>query len=111
VRVVYWALTLAAAAVLICFAVSNRGSASLEFWPLPFILDLPLYLVVFAALLGGFVVGVISGWITGGGTRRQLRHHRRRIDALERELAAAQSQLDDRAQRSQQTLPAAGGRD
>jgi uncharacterized integral membrane protein len=92
VRIVYWVLVAAAAAVCAAFAISNRLVVSLALWPLPFAIDLPLYLLVFAALLIGFVVGAIAAWLGGRHRRRELRRSRRRIGALEGELAASQPQ-------------------
>jgi putative membrane protein len=107
-RFVYWTLVALAAALLAVFAVSNRESVALGLWPLPFAIDLPLYLLVLLPLLAGFLAGKFAGWIAGARRRRELRHRRRRIGALERELAATQSLLDGRTP----TLPspAGGGR-
>jgi uncharacterized integral membrane protein len=95
-RFVYWAAVGIAAAICAAFAVSNRLSVSLDLWPLPFVVAQPLYLLVFAALLTGFVIGAITAWIGGRRRRRELRRGRRRIAALESELAAAQARLDNR---------------
>ena len=96
-KVVHWAGMLAGVVLLIPFAVSNRGPVSLGFWPLPFLVDLPLYLLVLLLLLVGFVIGATTGWLAGRRARRELRRRRRRVEALERELVAARSQSDDRA--------------
>lgn len=92
----YWAVTLVAVVFLVPFAVSNREPVSLGFWPLPFLVDLPLYLLVLSLLLVGFVIGVAAGWLAGRRMRRELRRRRRRVEALERELLAARSQPEDR---------------
>lgn len=97
-RVVYWAAVAVAAVVLMLFAVSNRTAVSLGLWPLPFAAELPLYLLALCALLAGFLIGVIGGWLAGRSRRAELRRARRRIAALERELAATQAQLDNRAE-------------
>jgi Lipopolysaccharide assembly protein A domain len=89
-RIVYWVGIPVAAAICGAFAISNRLVVSLALWPLPFVVVLPLYLLVFAALLSGFVVGATAAWIGGRHRRRGLRDCRRRIGALERELAAVQ---------------------
>jgi len=96
-KAVHWAVMVVAAALLIPFAVSNREPVSLRFWPLPFLLDLPLYLLVLFLLLAGFVTGAAATWIAGRRLRRELRRRRRRVEALERELVAARSQLEGRA--------------
>jgi len=92
-RAVWWAVTIAAAAVLSCFAVSNRQGISLELWPFPYAVDLPLYLLVLGVLLFGFVVGCATAWLRARPRRRELRRRGRHIQALERELAATQSRL------------------
>jgi len=45
-KAVCWAAMLLAAVLLIPFALSNREHVSLGLWPLPFLVDLPLYLLV-----------------------------------------------------------------
>jgi len=106
VRILYRAIILAGAILLILFAVSNRETVSLELWPLPFLVDLPLYLLFFLSLLVGAVIGASAARIAGRGTRRELRRHRRRSEALERELAATHSQLEKPEPPIKTVLPA-----
>jgi lipopolysaccharide assembly protein A len=108
VRILYSAVFFAGAVFLVLFAVSNRETVSLALWPLPFILELPLYLLFFLSLLIGALVGVSAGWIGGRRNRRELRRRRRRIDALERELTATQAQLANRQDTPQAALPGGG---
>ena len=90
-RAVCWAATLVAAALLIPFALSNREPVSLGFWPLPFLIELPLYLLILLSLLAGYVIGGTAAWIARRHLRRELRHRRRHVEALERELLAVRS--------------------
>jgi uncharacterized integral membrane protein len=106
VRILYRAVILAGAIFLMLFAVSNREKVSLALWPLPFLVDLPLYLVFFLSLLAGAIIGVSCAWIAGRRDRRELRRRRRRIEALERELAATQSQLENYSETRRTGLPA-----
>ena len=92
-RLVHWVVTIPAAVVLAVFAISNRESATVAFWPLPARIEAPLYLVVLLALLVGFLVGELVAWINAGRARRLARERRRRIEVLERELAATQKSL------------------
>ena len=92
-RILFWILVVLIAIVLAAFAVSNREPVALGFWPLPWLVQLPVYLAVLGALLIGFVIGAIASWIGGRRRRRVARTQRRRIAALERELAATQAQL------------------
>lgn len=92
-KLLFWLFILIVATVLALFAVANRAPANFAFWPLPFVVELPLYLGVLAALSTGFVAGAVTAWAAGSGRRREARRRRRRIRALERELAATQAQL------------------
>jgi lipopolysaccharide assembly protein A len=91
-KLVFWFVVVLVAAVLALFAMSNREAVALGLWPLPFALDLPLYLAILAALLIGFIAGVVAAWIAGRRWRRENRRRGRRIAVLERELAAREPQ-------------------
>ena len=90
---VYWVGVLIIAAVVGLFAASNAGTVTLAFWPLPYLANAPLYLVVLVSLLFGMVIGALAAWIRGSRRRRELRECRRQNAALARELAATQAQL------------------
>ena len=104
-RILYRAGFLVIAIFLILFAVSNRETVSVGFWPLPFLADVPLYLACFMSLLIGALIGVAAVWIAGHGNRRELSARRRRIEALERELMATQSQLGNHPESTKTQLP------
>lgn len=59
-RAVYWAGVIAVAALVSLFAASNRETVSLGLWPLPYIAQAPLYLVVLVALFFGFATGAVA---------------------------------------------------
>lgn len=104
-RTVYWTVVLIVAAVVALFAASNRETVSLGLWPLPFLAQAPLYLVVVAALAVGFIAGALVLWARGRGRRRQLRECRRQNEALARELAATQAQLARGSNAARAALP------
>lgn len=89
-RVLYWLVTALVALVCVVFAVTNRAGVTLIFWPFGIELSAPLYLVVLLALLAGFVVGLLVAWVWSWGARRSARARARRIEILERDLAAAE---------------------
>lgn len=104
-RILYRAGFLVIAIFLILFAVSNRETISVGFWPLPFLADVPLYLLCFLSLLIGTLIGAAAASMAGRGKRRELRTRRRRIEALERELTATQSQIGNRSEPAKTQLP------
>jgi uncharacterized integral membrane protein len=93
VRIVYWVVTGVVALFLVIFAISNRESVGVTFWPLPIAIQAPLYLVVLLFAGVGFLFGELVAWTSGRRWRRTARARRRRLEALERELAATQAQL------------------
>jgi uncharacterized integral membrane protein len=105
VRILYRAVFLVIAILLILFAVSNRETVSVGFWPLPFLADVPLYLLCFLSLLIGALIGSAVTWTAGYRNRREFRARRRRIEALERELTATQSQLEHHPAPAKTQLP------
>jgi lipopolysaccharide assembly protein A len=107
VRIAYQAVFLVVAVFLVLFAVSNRETVSVGLWPLPFLADVPVYLLCFLTLSFGALIGVGAALITRGRDRRELRTRRRRIESLERELAATQSRLDNHSAPANALLPAA----
>ena len=92
-KLLFWLFVIVVAAVLADFAVTNRTSVTLGLWPLPFVVELPLYLAILGGLLVGFLGGAAAAWLTGGRRRRETRRRGRRIAALERELSATQAQM------------------
>jgi len=91
-KIVWWIVLALAALLLILFAVSNRETVSVGLWPLPALVELPLYLVVLGTLIVGFFVGELVAWISAWRWRREARRSRVRIAALERELEAERIQ-------------------
>ena len=105
-RILYRAVVLVIAIFLILFAVSNRETVPIGFWPLPFLADVPLYLLCFLSLVAGALVGLAAAWMGGHGKRRELGARRRRIEALERELTATQARIEDHSESTRAQLPA-----
>jgi uncharacterized integral membrane protein len=80
-------LAIIAGVTVVLFAVSNRSTITLEFWPLPLRIDAGLYAVVLIALLMGFILGVLAAWLSGSVRRRELRAANKRMRELEHSLA------------------------
>jgi len=66
-------ISLPLAVILVVFAIANRESLAINFWPLPWIASLPSFLALFFALLIGFLAGAVAAWLSGGRGRRRAR--------------------------------------
>ena len=84
-RYLSWIVTLPLALVVISFAVSNRDPAVLTLWPLPFELEMPVFLPVLCALVVGFIAGGFVAWWSGGRYRRLARRQNSRLKRLSAE--------------------------
>ena len=107
-KILFWIFVLLVALVLALFAVSNRESVALGLWPVPFLVEIPLYVAMLAALAVGFVIGEFAAWIAGRRRRREARRRRRHIASLEGELRATQAHLVGPAERPSTHMAARG---
>ena len=92
-RILRWTVAAIVALLLVIFAISNRQSVEVTFWPFPLTIDSALSLVVLGAVVLAFLVGQFVAWLGAQRWRHEAREKQRRIEALERELAATQAQL------------------
>jgi uncharacterized integral membrane protein len=81
------------ALLLVIFAIYNRQPVAVDFWPFPLVIDSALSLIVLGAMVLAFLVGQFVAWLGAQRWRAEARAKQRRIEALERELAATQTQL------------------
>ncbi|MBV9568406.1 MAG: LapA family protein [Hyphomicrobiales bacterium] len=78
------------ALLAVAFAVGNRGNVSVSFDPLSetpsYTIDAPLFVVVFAAVILGVLMGGMATWLGQGRYRRAARMHRRDVERLRSDL-------------------------
>jgi putative membrane protein len=70
--------------ILVVFAVANKGAVTVSIDPLPFEIELPLYLLVFTVFFAGLALGVIVGRLNAWSAARQ----RQRQDAARQKTAS-----------------------
>jgi uncharacterized integral membrane protein len=90
------------AILIVLLAVANRQIVTLSLDPFSraapeFSADLPLFAVIFAAVMLGVVIGGIAAWLAQGKHRRERRLYRREANTLRNEtdrLRAGKSSTD-----------------
>lgn len=98
-KLVYRAISLLLIALAVLFSLSNREPVTLLLWPLPDPIapeGTPLFVVVLAALVVGFIAGALLNWANTFGLRARARKEIRSAEAhhqsaLEIEQAAKQT--------------------
>jgi len=95
-RIVGWFVLVPLCAVLIIFALANRQLVVVNFNPFASTdalvapgVGVPLFLVIFAVLLVGVVLGGIATWFAQRPHRRDEKHFKRETERLHRELEVA----------------------
>lgn len=63
-KILSWLIFIPFATLVVVFAVSNRNIIGVDFWPLPFSQDVPLYLLSLGTLAFGFFFGALLTWMS-----------------------------------------------
>jgi uncharacterized integral membrane protein len=97
-------LTLPVTAVVLIFALANRGPVALSLWPLDIVIEMPIYLAVLGSLFLGFLAGGLVAWIAAGRTRSRARWLARETQRQAAEIA----EMKKRQSHGAPPTPAAG---
>ena len=74
------------ALVIVVFSLTNRHAVTVDFWPFPLTLDIPLFVVILATLIVGVLWGGLAAWRAARQVRRRAREMSRRAEATEMEI-------------------------
>lgn len=90
------------ALVIVLFSIANRGPVRVSLDPfsrdLPTLsYEVPLFVIVLAAVFLGVIVGGIASWFAQGKHRKAARRNRREVEALRSETQALRSAVPDSA--------------
>ncbi|MBT3360528.1 MAG: LapA family protein [Rhodospirillales bacterium] len=109
-RLLSWIIMVPVALAVISFSVNNRGSITIDVWPAPYSVEVPIFAVVLVSVLGGMVIGAIIAWFSGGRTRSRARSNARRAKTAEREAVALREQASEAEAEETPALKALPGR-
>lgn len=92
-KLIFWIVLFVIGIVFIAFSVTNRDIVTVDLWPSPYSVDLPVFGVALVALFIGFIWGGIIAWVYGGKTRQRVRNLYRRTESDKRELAVLRQKV------------------
>ena len=95
-RILSGVIMLPFALVVIVFSAVNRELITLNLWPLPNEITVPIFTLVLAVFIFGFIWGGVVAWVSAGGQRRRARNAVWRAESAERELRSLNSRLRER---------------
>lgn len=78
----------AIAVLVILLSVANRDNLVLSFFPLPYEVEMPKFLLILVIFALGLLSGMMSLWFSNRTQRRQSRENTRRVAALENQISA-----------------------
>lgn len=88
-KIVRLLLFLIAVVVGVSIGISNRQPVPLQLEPIPFSIELPLFLVIFICFIAGIIFGGIVVWWRDGQVRKRARAAESRAGKLEKELSTS----------------------
>lgn len=100
-KLVGWLVLLPLCVVLALFALANRHAVEVRFDPFsdttPLVgpVQIPMFVVIYALLIAGVILGGIASWFAQGKQRREKRQWRKKA----RELEAVHSRSADASPR------------
>ena len=106
-RFLQWFVFLVVALIVVIFVVQNRQEVEVSLWPLPFVKPAPLFAVIIACVLVGFMLGAFSAWLSGGGARRRARELARQNAEKAQQISQLRQQVEAQSQAGPQSRPPA----
>lgn len=93
------------AVAVVAFTVANRGAITLDLWPMPVAVDVPVFALALVGGFAGFLVGAVIAWLSGGRRRAVNRNLVRQLEAAKRQETTLQKRIDqlEQAQSAPQT--------
>lgn len=95
-RFLSWLIMIPFALVVIVFSAVNRELVMLDLWPFPYEISVPIFTLVLAVFIFGFLWGGAVAWVSAGDSRKRSRNNMWRAEKAERELRQLSNRLQDR---------------
>ena len=97
-KLVFWLVLVPLAIVILMFAVANREIVTVSFDPFSSTrpaasVSVPLFVLIFALVILGVIIGGIAAWLRQGKHRRAARVHHSNVVALRREIDGLNNKL------------------
>lgn len=105
VKLLSWLIGFPLALIAITFAVINRHPVTVDVWPFPWEISVPLYLLVLGALAVGIVFGGIFTWLSAAPVRGRAVKESRRANAMAYQLDQLKEENATLHKTHQQALP------
>lgn len=97
-KIISWAFIAVLAVAIITLSIGNKGPVTFSLYPLPFVIEVPLFALVLGGGFLGILLGSVRTWISDGKARRENRANKQEVLRLKGEVARLEQ---DRATHSE----------
>lgn len=87
-----WIFIAALALVVIILSIGNKAAVAFSLYPLPFEMELPLYILILTGAFIGVLLGSLRTWIADGKARKENRANKQEVLRLKAELARLENE-------------------
>ena len=105
-RLISWLIMLPLALVVVVFTIANRSVVSLDLWPMPVAVDIPVFALGLVGCVVGFLAGAVIAWFSGGRRRAVNRKLVRQLEAAQREETKLRDRISKLEQEQSSLVPA-----
>lgn len=92
-----WLFIVLLGLAVIVLSIGNKDSVAFSLYPLPFELDLPLFVLILAGGFIGVLLGSLRTWIADGKARSASRAHKQEVLRLQAELDRLKKEQADQS--------------
>lgn len=97
-KLLFWLILIPLAIVILMFASANREMVTVSFDPFSAhapaaLVKMPLFVLIFALVILGVLIGGVAAWLRQSGYRRAARLRDAEVASLQREIDGLQTRL------------------
>jgi uncharacterized integral membrane protein len=93
VKIISWAFMALLALAIIILSIGNKAPVPFSLFPLPFEMELPLFILILAGGFIGLLLGSFRTWVSDGKSRKKARSGNQEILRLKGEISRLQNEL------------------
>ena len=93
-KYISWGFIALLCLIVLTLSIGNRDAVTFSLFPLPFVMDVPLFILILAGAFIGVLLGSLRTWMADGKARRENRQHKQEalrlkgeVDRLEKIIA------------------------
>lgn len=94
-RILFWGAIGFLAVISVIFTIHNQADISLDLWPFPYLITLPLNLFVIGLVFGSLLFGAGLIWLTHLSLHQKIFKLKREVQKMSQAQQTLQSQLTE----------------